>query len=106
MRGRPNKFHRSQCQPIKFNLLTPHATAPTPKPWTSPLNPDLQAKLSRLAAEQGRASESLVVEAVERMVNYQEWLLREVDKGLAAAERGEFMDHADVRKVIDERYPG
>jgi len=71
-----------------------------------PLNPDLQAKLSRLAAEQGRASESLVVEAVERMVNYEEWFLREVNKGLAAAERGEFVDHADVRKMIDKRYPG
>jgi len=71
-----------------------------------PLNPDLQAKLSRLAAEQGRASESLVVEAVERMVNHEEWFLREVNKGLAAAERGEFVNHADVRKMIDERYPG
>ncbi len=71
-----------------------------------PLDPDLQAKLSRLAAEQGRASESLVVEAVERMVNYEEWFLREVNQGLAAAERGEFVDHADVRKMIDERYPG
>jgi predicted transcriptional regulator len=71
-----------------------------------PLDPDLQAKLSRLAAEQGRASESLVVEAVERMVNYEEWFLREVNKGLAAAESGEFVNHADVRKMIDERYPG
>lgn len=71
-----------------------------------PLSPDLQAKLVRLAAEQGRDSEALVVEAVERMVNYEEWFLREVDKGLAAAERGEFVDHAQVRKMIDERYPG
>ncbi len=71
-----------------------------------PLNPDLQAKLSRLAAEQGRASEALVVEAIERLVNYEEWFLREVEKGLAAAERGDFLDHADVRKMIDERYPG
>lgn len=37
-----------------------------------PLNPDLQAKLSRLAAQQGRATEALVVEAVERMLNYDE----------------------------------
>ena len=71
-----------------------------------PLNPDLQAKLSRLAAQQGRASEALVVEAIERLVNYDEWFLREVDKGLAAADRGEFVDHADVRKMIDQRYPG
>jgi predicted transcriptional regulator len=71
-----------------------------------PLNPDLQAKLRRLAAQQGRASEALIVEAVERMVSYDEWFLREVDKGLAAADRGELVDHADVRKMIDERYPG
>jgi predicted transcriptional regulator len=71
-----------------------------------PLNPDLQAKLKRLAEQQGRASSALIVEAVERMVNYDEWFLREVDKGLAAADRGQLVDHSDVRKMIDERYPG
>jgi predicted transcriptional regulator len=71
-----------------------------------PINPDLQAKLRRLATKQGRASEALVVEAVERMVNHDEWFMGEVDKGLASAERGEFVDHADVRKMIDQRYPG
>jgi predicted transcriptional regulator len=71
-----------------------------------PLDPDLQAKLRRLAEQQGRASTALIVEAVERMVNYDEWFLREVDKGLAATDRGELMDHSDVRKMIDERYPG
>jgi predicted transcriptional regulator len=57
------------------------------------LNPELQAKLTRLATQQGRDSEALVVEAVERMVNYDEWFLQEVEKGLAAADRG-------------RRYPG
>jgi len=71
-----------------------------------PLNPELQAKLRRLAEQQGRASTALIVEAVERMVNYDEWFLREVDKGLAAADRGELVDHSDVRKMIDKRYPG
>jgi len=71
-----------------------------------PLNTDLQAKLIRLAAHQGRASEVLGVEAVERLVNYDEWFLREVEKGLAAADRGEFVEHSDLRKMIDERYPG
>ena len=69
-----------------------------------PLNADLEAKLSRLAAQQGRASEALVVQAIERLVNYDEWFLREVDRGLAAADRGELVDHADVRKMIDQRY--
>lgn len=70
------------------------------------LKPDLQAKLTRLATEQGRDSESLVVEAVERMVNYDEWFLQEVEKGIAAADRGEFVDHEEVKKLIDRRYPG
>src|SRR5882724_1029401 len=68
-------------------------------------NPELQAKLSNLAAQQGRDSEALVVEAVERLVNYDAWFLREVDKGLAAADRGEFVDHEDVGKLINSRYP-
>ena len=71
-----------------------------------PLSPDLQSKLSRLAAQQGRPTEALVVEAVERMVNYDEWFLHEVEKGLAAADRGELRDHDEIRKVINERYPG
>jgi len=70
------------------------------------LNPDLQAKLTRLATQQGRDSELLVVEAVERMVNYDEWFSQEVEKGLAAADRGELIDHEDIRKLIDSRYPG
>jgi predicted transcriptional regulator len=70
------------------------------------LNPELQAKLTRLATQQGRDSESLVVEAVERMVSYDEWFLREVEKGIAAADRGEFVGHDDVKKQIDRRYPG
>jgi predicted transcriptional regulator len=69
------------------------------------LPPDQQARLSSMAAAQGRAAEALVQEAVERFLNYDEWFLREVDKGLAAADRGEFVEHEDVRKMIERRYP-
>ena len=41
----------------------------------------------RLAVQRGSDSNSLVVEAVERMVDYDEWFLREVEKGEAAATR-------------------
>ena len=71
-----------------------------------PLSPDLQTKLSRLAAQQGRATEALVVEAVERLVKHDEWFLREVEKGIAAADRGEFIEHEDVEKLLRKRYPG
>jgi predicted transcriptional regulator len=68
--------------------------------------PDLQAKLARIAAERGRDTKALVREAVERFVSYDEWFIRETDKGLAAADRGEFVEHEEVRKIIDRRYPG
>jgi len=70
------------------------------------LNPDLQAKLSQLASQQGRDSEALVVEAVERMLNYDQWFTREVEKGISAADRGELMDHEEIKNLIDRRYPG
>ncbi|MDR3746921.1 MAG: hypothetical protein P4M04_01995 [Acidobacteriota bacterium] len=68
--------------------------------------PDLEAKLTRLAAEQGRDLKAVVREAVERLVDYDEWFIREVEKGLAAADRGDFVDHEEIGKIIDGRYPG
>jgi predicted transcriptional regulator len=70
------------------------------------LTPDLEAKLARLAMESGRDKQALAREAIERLVDYDEWFLRQVDKGLAAADRGELIDHEDIGKLIDRRYPG
>lgn len=71
------------------------------------LNPDMQAKLARLAAEQGRNTEALVQEAIARFVDYDEWFIREVEKGLASADRGEFLTHeavgARLEKLIAEK---
>lgn len=69
------------------------------------LTPDLQSKLTRMAEQQGRDSAALITEAVERLVSYDAWFISEVDKGLAAADRGEFTDHQAVRAMIDSRYP-
>jgi predicted transcriptional regulator len=69
-------------------------------------SPDVEAKLNRAAAEQGRNAESLVQEAVERLLNYDERFARRVEDGLSAAERGEFVEHDEVGKLIDSRYPG
>jgi predicted transcriptional regulator len=66
---------------------------------------DQQAKLSRMAAAQGRAAEVLVQEAVDRLLRYEEWFSQEVDKGLAAADNGEFVEHDDIRRMIETRYP-
>jgi predicted transcriptional regulator len=65
---------------------------------------ELESKLNRIAAEQGKDSEALVREAVERLVGYDEWFVREVEIGIAAAEKGAFVDHAEVLAMIDQRY--
>jgi predicted transcriptional regulator len=70
------------------------------------LTPDLEGKLNRMASEHGRDREALVLEAVERMVDYDEWFIGEVKKGLGAADRGEFIEHEDIGKLINSRYRG
>jgi predicted transcriptional regulator len=70
------------------------------------LIPDLLAKLSRMPVQQGRPIEALVMDAVERLVSDDEWFRCAVAKGLAAANRGELIDHDEVSKLINKRYPG
>ena len=65
------------------------------------LNPDLQARLAHLAAQQGRDTETLAHEAIERLVDYDEWFIREVDKGLAQIEQGKVLTHEEVGERIE-----
>ncbi|MSV36316.1 MAG: hypothetical protein EXQ47_12075 [Bryobacterales bacterium] len=67
--------------------------------------PDQQDNLTRMAAAQDCATEALVRQAVERLLHYEDWFLSEVDRGLAAADRGEFVEHGDVLGMIESRYP-
>lgn len=69
-------------------------------------SPEVRAKLDRAAAEQGRNTESLIQEAVERLLNYDEWFARQVEEGLSAADRGEFVEHDEIGKLINSRYSG
>jgi len=66
------------------------------------LNPDVQAKLSRIAAECGRDAEMLAQEAIARFVDHDEWFIREVEKGLAQADRGELLTHEEVGARIEK----
>jgi predicted transcriptional regulator len=61
---------------------------------------ELEDKLSRLASMQGRESAALVVEAVERLVDYDAWFVAEVDKGLAQIEAGQTLSHEEVGRRL------
>jgi predicted transcriptional regulator len=63
---------------------------------------ELQDKLSRLAAQQGRDSSALVVEAVERMVHHDEWFLAAVEEGIAAAERGDLIEEEEMDARVEK----
>ena len=65
------------------------------------LDPDVEAKLARLAAERGSDAEVLAREAIERFVDYDEWFIREVEKGLAAADRGQVLTHEEVGQRLE-----
>ena len=67
------------------------------------LNPNLQARLAHLAAEQGRDAEALACEAIERFVDRDEWFLREVEKGLAQIEQDRVLTHEQVGQRLEKR---
>jgi predicted transcriptional regulator len=66
------------------------------------LDPAVQEKLIRLAAERGRDPEALAREAIEQYVDYDEWFVREVDKGLAQVDRGEVLTHEQVGAHLEK----
>ncbi len=65
--------------------------------------PDLETKLARLADSRGMTPEVLVLEAILRAVDYDDWFLREVEKGLAQVERGEVLTHEEVGARLEGR---
>jgi predicted transcriptional regulator len=67
------------------------------------LSPDLQAKLARIADQRGCDAETLAREAIERLVDYDEWFIREVETGLAQIERGEVLTHEAVGTRLEKR---
>lgn len=64
---------------------------------------DLEAKLARAASRRGLLPEALALEALERAVDYEDWFLVEVEKGLAQADRGEVLTHEEVGERLDRR---
>jgi predicted transcriptional regulator len=67
------------------------------------LNADTQARLARIAAARGSDAEFLAREAIERFVDYDDWFVREVEKGVAAADRGELLSHEAVGDRLGKR---
>ena len=68
--------------------------------------PELEAKLTRLAAESGRPVDQVALDLLANSVGHDEWFRREVEKGRAAAREGRLLDHDEVASRMDRRYRG
>jgi len=53
-------------------------------------------KLEALARATSRTKSALANEALEQYVAHQEWLIREIEQGVAGADRGELIGDADL----------
>lgn len=60
------------------------------------LSPEQQAKLARLAEERGTDAQALAREAIMRLLDHDDWFVREVEKGLAQVESGNTLPHEEV----------
>ena len=68
--------------------------------------PELEAKLTRLAAETGRTVDEVALDLLASSVNHDEWFRQEVAKGRVAVREGRLIDHDEVASRIDRRYRG
>jgi predicted transcriptional regulator len=59
-------------------------------------SPEQQAKLAQIATKTGTAPERLVVNVVARYLDEEARFLAAVEKGIAAAERGEFIEEEEM----------
>jgi len=62
---------------------------------------ELQGKLSDLAARTGRKEVDVVQAALTRYIEYETDFLEAVELGIAAAERGEFVDEEELKARIE-----
>ncbi len=68
--------------------------------------PELEAKLTRLAAETGRTADQVALDLLASSIDHDEWFRSEVEKGRVAAREGRLIDHDEVASRIDRRYRG
>jgi predicted transcriptional regulator len=66
--------------------------------------PEQEAQLAQIANHNGTAPEQLVKEAVNRMLENQARFIAGVEKGIAAADRGDLVDHDEIKNRVNRRF--
>lgn len=64
------------------------------------LQPEKEAQLAQIAAQRGLKTDELAEEVLSRYLEDDKHFVEAVNLGLAAAERGEFIEHEEVGKKL------
>lgn len=67
-----------------------------------PLQPDKEAQLAQIAAQRGLRTDELAQEVLSRYLDDDRHFIEAVNLGVAAAERGQFVEHEEVGKRLDQ----
>ena len=71
-------------------------------PMEVPLQPEKEARLAQIAAQKGLNPNELAQEVISRHLEDDTRFVEAVNVGLAAAQRGDFVDHEDVGKKLKQ----
>jgi len=66
--------------------------------------PEQQEKLTQTASQAGTAPERLVTNVVARYLDEESRFLAAVEKGIAAAERGEFIEESEMDARLEAMF--
>jgi predicted transcriptional regulator len=67
--------------------------------------PETEAAINRVAANNQSNADEYVQQLVEAYLDHDSWFREKVREGIAAADRGDLIEHEDVRKLIDSWFP-
>jgi predicted transcriptional regulator len=67
-------------------------------------SPDVETRLQQVALANGKNPEQLVKDTVARMLEDQARFVAEVEEGIAAADRGDLIDHKDVVERVNRLF--
>jgi predicted transcriptional regulator len=67
-------------------------------------NPELQAKLDRVAAENSSEADQYVQQLVEHYLDHDVWFRQKVKTSLERLDRGEFLTHEEMGARIDKKF--
>lgn len=107
--GSPRKEERNlrrarECAKIRSKSVDSHSRWPYAGLMELHVPPELEAKLTRMAAETGRTADQVALDLLATSVDHDEWFRTEVEKGRAAAREGRLIDHDEVAARMDQRY--